>query len=256
MSKWIVVRTLIHSNYFKSVLQKVPLMNAEHMQKREAWCIVHRNSNFDNCDFYERKLISVLDLQMYLKKVGKIWTLSRNGAELLTRWYGVGWNEQVGLNSTCIWAQKYTHNQLLRNFGEGLLLFNIVTNDLPYVLQQDNARPHTVPIPVTISHRITWLYWNGMSLHGFKTKRKCLANHERLCKKILPENFRLESYNHGNVGRFWSDPFRQFGRQYAIAHRSVSIEWHGGLSGYSICAFWTVLYIFIYLVMILLQIDD
>lgn len=89
MSKWIVVRTLIHSNYFKSVLQKVPLMNAEHMQKREAWCIVHRNSNFDNCDFYGRKLISVLDLQMYLKKVGKIWTLSRNSSQDDTVWGGM-----------------------------------------------------------------------------------------------------------------------------------------------------------------------
>lgn len=27
--------------------------------------------------------------------------------------------------------------------GEGLLLSNIVTNELPYVFQQDNARPHT-----------------------------------------------------------------------------------------------------------------
>ncbi len=52
------------------------------------------------------------------------------------------WNNQVGFNSTSlngnISAIKYC--EIL---GEGLLLSNIVTNDLKYVLQQDNDRPHT-----------------------------------------------------------------------------------------------------------------
>lgn len=38
---------------------------------------------------------------------------------------------------------------------EGLLLSNIVTKDLPYVLEQDNAKPEPQPIPVTGLHRIT-----------------------------------------------------------------------------------------------------
>lgn len=48
MSKWTIGRTLARSNYFKSVPQKVPLMTAEHMRKREAWCIAHQIYNFDN----------------------------------------------------------------------------------------------------------------------------------------------------------------------------------------------------------------
>ncbi len=51
VSKWSMGRTLARSNYFKSVPQKVPLMTAEHMRKREAWCIAHQIYNFDNVIF-------------------------------------------------------------------------------------------------------------------------------------------------------------------------------------------------------------
>lgn len=88
---------------------------------------------------------------------------------------------------------------------------------------------------------------NGMACHfpGLKPIENVWQIMKNCVKKILPENFRMESYNHGNVNRFWSDLYRQFGRQYAIVHRSVSRERYGGLSDHLICAFWTVLYSFI-----------
>lgn len=43
---------------------------------------------------------------------------------------------------------------------------------------------------------------NGMAcrLHGFKSNRKCLADHKRSCGKNSARKFhRLKSYNHGSV---------------------------------------------------------
>lgn len=80
----------------------------------------------------------------------------------------------------------------------------------------------------TTLHSILYLYTEsldrnekGLPLPGFKSNRKCLTDHERSCGKNQPENIRLKSYNHGNVDRFGSELYRQFGRQYVTAHRSV-----------------------------------
>lgn len=112
MSKWTMGRTLARSNYFKSVPQKVPLMTTEHKRKREAWCNAHQIYNFDNVIFTDESRFQFYRM-MYSVKVGKIWTLSKNGAEVLTSCYSVGWNKQVWFNSTCFCEWKYISNQVL-----------------------------------------------------------------------------------------------------------------------------------------------
>lgn len=94
----------------------------------------------------------------------------------------------------------------------------------------------------TTLHSILYLYTEsrdrnekGLPIPGFKSDRKYVADHERSCGKNQPENIRLKSYNHGNVDKFGSELYRQFGRQYVTAHRSVYRATRGSDLLFTLC---------------------
>lgn len=116
-------------------------MTAEHMRKREAWCIAHQIYNFDNVIFTDKSRFQFYRCtRKRLSKFGHCQKMVPKFSLAVTVWGGIsklGITPLVSVNGN-ISAIKY-----FDILGEGLLLSNIVTNDLPYVLQQDNARPHT-----------------------------------------------------------------------------------------------------------------
>lgn len=120
-------RTLARSNYFKSVLQKVPLMTAEHMRKREAWCIAHQIYNFHNVIFTDESRFQFYRCtRKRWAKFGHCQKMVPKFSPAVTVWGGIsklGITPLVSVNGN-ISAIKYC--EIL---GEGLLLSNIVTND-------------------------------------------------------------------------------------------------------------------------------
>jgi transposase len=111
VSKWTIGRTLARGNYFKSVPQKVPLMTEEHMRKMEAWCIAHQNDNFDNVIFTDESRFQFF--RCTRKRWAKFGHCQKNGAEVLTSCYGMGWHKQVGINPACFSKWKYIRNKVL-----------------------------------------------------------------------------------------------------------------------------------------------
>lgn len=170
---------------------------------------------------------------MYSEKVGKIWTLSKNGAEVLTSCYDVGWNKQVGFNSTCFREWKYIRNQVLWNFGGGITVVNIVTNDLPYVLQQDNARPHTATYTrdwFTQNH-VTVMEWPAASPDLNPIENVWQIMKDRV-EKIQPENITDWKFT---IMETWMGLDQNYIDSFVDSmQRRIAqcIERHGGLTDY------------------------
>lgn len=83
----------------------------------------------------------------------------------------------------------YPQSSTVKFLGEGLLLSNIVTNELPYVLQQDNARPHTATYTrdwFTQNH-VTVMEWSAASpdLNPIENVWQIMKDH---VEKIQSEN--------------------------------------------------------------------
>lgn len=134
-------RTLARRNYFKSVPQRVPLMTAENKRKREASCIVHQNYNFDNVIFTDESRFQLYRCtRKRWAKFGHCQKMVPKFSPAVTVWGGIS---KLGLTPLVSVSRNISAIKYCKFWGEGLLLSNIVTNDLPYVLQQDNARPHT-----------------------------------------------------------------------------------------------------------------
>lgn len=104
--------------------------------------------------------------------------------------------------------------------GKGLLLSNIVTNDLPYVVQRQTAHCSLYPRLVHTESRDR----NKMvcCFPRFEFNRNCLADHERSQGKNLPENITDWKVT---IMETWigldENYIDSFDRQYATTHRSV-----------------------------------
>lgn len=143
------------SNYFTFLPQRLPLLTAERNHLREAWCIVHQISDFDNMIL--RKKIDFSFADVY-ENGRQIQTLSKNGVTFPTSGYIVGWNAQMGFNFTCLLEQKYICNKVLWHFRKALLIVEYcdkrftISFTIGHCFQDRTLQPLTV----TGLHRITW----------------------------------------------------------------------------------------------------
>lgn len=117
-------------------------MIAEHKRKREAWCIVHQNYNFDNVIFTNE---SRFQFYRYTRKrwtkFGHCQKMVPKFSPTVTVWVGIS---KLGLTQLVSVNGNISAIKSCEILGEGLLLSNIMTNDLPYVLQQDNTGEFTI----------------------------------------------------------------------------------------------------------------
>ena len=140
-SQWTVRWTLHEIGYWKSVPRKVSLMIDVHKANRLAWCNTHIDHDFDNVIFTDESVFQ------FYRTCTKRW--SRDGkcermvpkfSPRLTVWGGIS---KVGVTPLIFVKGNINSEKYCQILQEGLVESVIGQSGIPYMLQQDNARPHT-----------------------------------------------------------------------------------------------------------------
>jgi transposase len=140
VSPWTVGRYLKYKGWLKLVPKKRPFLNTRQKHSRLEWCLEHRDSNWSNVIFTDESYFQFFTNTINVWSKGKPVKMAPKHGPKLMVWGGIGLRVATTLK---IGTGSMDSERYIDTLYENLLPTMSALYPDGYILQQDNAPPHT-----------------------------------------------------------------------------------------------------------------